>query len=338
MNIAATTANVQVSPHHQAPRIELLAVALDEQGRGQRSESCTAADDADRCAATVQLVDDELDEQHGKHRERQLRHRLHDEPPHQRWPIADREPALAHAAGLIVATVVDGLRRHRCHPGHGCSHRHERDRVDDDDRVQAAKSDCDPTQGRSHQPRDRFTRRERGVGGNELLVGDDPRHQRERCGVVDLLQNRLCGGDEEHDPDPIPRCRQQRQQRQRLQDVGGDDRAPQVPTIGQRSPIGTQGHIDHELDQEHRGGVATGTSHGEHVDRQRQRQHPVAGVVDRRAHEHTPKVRVPPDRRSRRLVHRTSVASQFTPPTRLSPRPGTNSVTVWCSLAAVFLR
>ena len=81
------------------------------QGAAKRTERGTAADDANRGTASVQLVDDELDEQHRKHRERQLGTRLHDEVPDQRWPIVDRQPALAHAALIIarLSSVAGGV-------------------------------------------------------------------------------------------------------------------------------------------------------------------------------------------------------------------------------------
>ena len=90
--------------------------------------------------------------------------------------------------------------------------------------------------------------------------------------------------------------RQQRQQRDGLQQVGGDDRAPQVPTIGEAAAVRAKGDPYDQLDKEYRRGVSSGTRFREDEDRQRQGQQPVANVVDQRAAEHEAEIAVVPKR------------------------------------------
>ncbi|MBK5330599.1 MAG: hypothetical protein JJD93_01425 [Ilumatobacteraceae bacterium] len=56
---------------------------------------------------------------------------------------------------------------------------------------------------------------------------------------------------------PIPGHGEKRQQSHSLQQVGGDDGSPEVPSIGEAATVWTEEHSDDQLDEEDSRGIAS---------------------------------------------------------------------------------
>ena len=144
-----------------------------------------------------------------------------------------------------------------------CAHKHRRNRhgderhdVDHNDGRQTAESDGNSAKRCTHQSGQRRSGRVRRIGLHQLRFGYHSGNQRKRGWIIDLLEDRLSRGYHERGPKPIAVHRQQRQQGHGLQQIGCDDRAPQVPTIGKAATVRSKEHPDDQLDKEHRRGIS----------------------------------------------------------------------------------
>jgi hypothetical protein len=184
-------------------------------------------------------------------------------------------PRLTAAAVGPVRTGDQGAR----HSGHG-----EGASVQDG---AAAQPQCcgDQAAGRrADQPAGPVAEAVQRVRRGQLASGDHARQQRALGRPEELRQRRLGEGHHDHDPYPVRRIDgEQRQQDQRLQDVGHHQHAAAVPAVDVDAGDGTQQQAGRKAGQHDAGNGSSRAGQSEHVDRQCDAQRPVAGDRDRRS-------------------------------------------------------
>ena len=171
-----------------------------------------------------------------------------------------------------------------------------------------ADGDDDPAERRPDEAGETAAGRQRGVGGGQLFRPNEPWEQRHVGRVVQLRQRCLTGDDDVRGPHPRRGDRQQRAATSRpgrrwWRRGSGADRTGRrdCRRTARASPPRSAGTTNSTAVDGARPGL------GEHVDRESDHQHPVAGVVDQPAGPRQPEVACTPHRRGRRARRRSRV-------------------------------